>query len=177
MGGWTTNTDEILQRGCLAPHGETPLGDLLQMCNSTVATAAGVWTANRAVYQPFLVKRQVIVTDTAVFVVTQAGNLDVGIYDLAGTRIVSSGTTACGAAGVQVVGITDTTLSPGWYYVGFASDSSTAVFQNCALDPATMRMCGAQEQATAFVLPNPATFATYATARAPQIVLSYSATF
>lgn len=165
-------------RGLLHPAGSTPLGNLLTLSALGFSITASVWTANRAVYLPVVCEEPVTVTDMAVTVVTQAGNLDVGIYDWLGNRLVSSGSTGVAAAGVQVIGIADTLLSPGWYYLALCCDSSTAIFRSTTLGTGLARICGLQQQSVgAVTLPNPATFATYATAVAPLVVASYNATF
>jgi hypothetical protein len=52
--------------------------------------------------------------------------LDVGIYNSAGTRLVSKGATAVSNTGNwQSFDITDTTLVPGLYYVGVLGDWAT----------------------------------------------------
>jgi hypothetical protein len=49
---------------------------------------------------------------------TASGNMDVGIYDYAGTRLVSSGSTAqSGTSAFQDFDITDTLLGPGIFYL------------------------------------------------------------
>lgn len=94
-----------------------------------------------------------------------AGNLDVGIYDddgasgLPGTRLVSSGATACPAASASIgrsITISATTLSPGWYYAAFARDNTGSTLYYCnvhqawSVRPIRANMTGAS------TLPNPA---------------------
>ncbi len=164
--------------GILSPWNDTTWSQYgLQAANNYVNTAT-VWTANRAVFQPVLVPRTIIVYLLSIRVQTQAGNVDVGIYDLGDNRLVSSGTTAVAAAGIQTFDITDTTLTPGWYKLALSSDSATAVFRTTVnLTVANARLCGFQQQSSAFVLPATATPVAYATACAPMIAGSYRAVF
>jgi len=126
---------------------------------------------------PVVAEESVTVTDMAINVVTQAGNVDAGIYTFDGTLIVSNGGVACAAAGLQSIAITDTLLTPGWYHIAFASDSSTAVFRNSTLSVACARACGVQQQLTAYPLPSTATFAVYATPVMPLVIAAYSPAF
>jgi hypothetical protein len=89
---------------------------------------AGWPSANRALFIPFTVLTTITVTQIRIHVVTQSGNLDVGIYDDTLTRKVSSGSTAVGASGGQVVDITDTQLNAGRYYFAMVVDNTTANF-------------------------------------------------
>lgn len=94
-----------------------------------VSTAWG--SANRAVFYPFMLPGPG--TALKMFVMNGAtinGNVDVGIYDAAGNRLVSAGSTAqSGANALQVFDITDTELAAGVnYYMALASSSSTATF-------------------------------------------------
>lgn len=176
MGDFSNFLTRDPKRGVLSPFSLGPLGDLHTITGIFANTTAGAWTANRAVYMPVTVQQPVTVTDMIVTVTTQNGNLDVGIYDFTGALVVSSGSTAVAAAGTQVVGIADTALTPGLYYLGFSCSSATAVFRYSALTAATARVGGVREQASAFPLPSPATMADYATALMPNLVAAYRAT-
>lgn len=119
-------------------------------------------TANKAYYIPVLLTYTVIATklfcinDTAV-----AGNIDLGIYNIDGTRIVSTGSTAqAGTSQSQSISITPTTLGPGLIYLAIASSSTSAAFvcmKNAAAHFA--QFFGGYEQLTALPLPAAATFA------------------
>lgn len=161
--------------GILTPCTDTPMGDMFIIGGKWSSTAT-VWTANLAVYMPVHVSYPCTVTQMAINVATQAGNVDVGIYDWENNRQISSGTTAVAVAGVQVFNITDTYLEPGWYKFALSSDSATAAFQINNSAAVVLRGCGVQQQSTAFVLPNPATPTTYATTKAPLVVASYRST-
>lgn len=134
---------------------------------SSVASTfgAGAWpTANRALYYPFWVEEACLAQKMGVWVTTQSGNLDVGIYDEKGTRLVSMGSTAVGAAGLQVLDIADTWLAPGTYFAAMCVDTTAAFFERTgSVSTNGLRMCGVRQQDVgAVTLPSPATFAVLA---------------
>jgi hypothetical protein len=127
----------------------------------TGAVGSAVWpSANRAIYvpfeigQPFLAQKMAWANGTVV----GTNSLDAGIYDEAGTRLVSSGgTLSAGASTLQEVDITDTLLRPGQrYYMALAMNGTTATVLRWA--PAHLniiRLMGAFDQDTAYTLPSP----------------------
>ena len=138
--------------------------------------SAGYPSANRALYfpftllDPFIIDKMFWANGTVV-----SGNVDVGVYDSASTpnRLVSTGTTAQATVSVlQEVNITNYTLSPGTYYLAIACDNVTATFWRTTQAAASLEVCGAAQQATAFVLPTTATFATIAGAYVPWFGIS-----
>ena len=135
--------------------------------------ASAVWpTANTAIYIPIEIAVFTTITAILVQVGTQAGNLDVGIYDETGTRLVSLGSTAVAAAGVQNCNIADTALAPGVYFVAMNCDSATAAFIRCSITADLGRSVGCQQQAVgAIALPATATFAAYTLTYLPCISL------
>ena len=145
-----------------------------------VASSQNFVTANLAVFIPFGVPEPVTVRSlwwsngAAV-----AGNLDAGVYDTAGTRLVSTGTTGqLNTSVVQVVDVTDTTLARGVYYLALASDTSGATQKVLSAVPAAgiMQSFGLLQMAAAFVLPASATFAIYTSAFVPMVgLLGYRA--
>lgn len=163
-----------LNRGVLSPYGDTPVADYMQLSTLGYGLTIGTWVLNRAVYQPVKVEAPCTITQMAIVVVTQDGNVDAGLYTWDNTKIVSTGSTACGAAGVQLLNIADTYLVPGWYKMAFASDSNAvACFELNAMIVMPMRVCGVQEEASAFPLPATATPAAYTTQSMPQICAAY----
>lgn len=143
------------------------------------ATTGGTWpAANRALYIPFMVETTVTAYQMAFQVTVQSGNCDVGIYDQLGNRLVSKGSTAVAAAGLQVIDITDTELNPGVYYMALNIDNTTAAVQRGTTCTALqLQVCGMQQQAVgAVTLPNPATFANPASAYTPQMVVALKST-
>jgi hypothetical protein len=157
----------------ITPWSYQSLGDVLVAMSQGSPTSQNFVTANLAVFVPFSVPEPVMITKmfwgngTAV-----AGNLDAGIYDEAGTRLVSTGTTAqAGVSSVQVANVTDTVLARGVYYLAFASDTSGITQKVLAALPAAgiPQSLGLLQMATAFVLPSSVTYAKYASAFVPLV--------
>lgn len=100
-------------------------------------------------------------TTINVTIVTQAGNIDVGIYEWDGstmTRIVSSGSVACPAAGNASINITDTTLYRGTrYYFALAVSSAAMSFKATGAALYNYNAIGYHEASS---FPLPATVAT-----------------
>ena len=175
----------MLQPGhtVISSLGVASLADIL-MYRKTGATTSTAWTtANRAVFIPFYVEMPTTVYQIAVENGgTLGGNLDVGVYDVTGVRLVSSGTTAqAGISVIQKLNVTDTLLNPGTYFMAMSTDSTTATYIGTGAWSGAgewWRSFGVQEQLTAFVLPATATFANPAstTTTLPNITLSAVAT-
>lgn len=145
---------------------------------SVPAPASGAWpVANRALYVPFFVPA--VITVYRLFVVNGtavSGNLDMGIYNSAGAKIVSIGSTAqAGTQVTQYLNITDTVLQPGAYYFAFVLDNTTgAVYK---WEPGTptnsqIQAWGIAQETSAFPLPATATLATTTAAFFPLMGLS-----
>jgi hypothetical protein len=152
------------------------------IANAEVSPA--VWTdltptANRAWFVPFRVYHPIIVTRLAYMVgAASSGNVDQGIYNRDGVRLVSSGSTAAGSTFTpQQFDVTDTVLGPGLYYNAIAFDNTTHRPRGYALAAATYgKMLGLAQMDTAFPLPATATFASYDTANVPFVSLLQSMT-
>lgn len=147
--------------------------------------AGGVQTAgggtnpasNRAWYVPVIVEAGAYAQKMGIQITAQAGNVDVGIYNEGRQRLVSAGTTAAGAAGLQVFDITDTWLDPGLYYLAYScSTGTTLAIQRLAVVTAITRVCGVAQQDTAFPLPATATFAAASSSFTPWIAVQLGAT-
>lgn len=80
-------------------------------------------TANLAIYEPVRVAAAVVVKQMFLGVVTAAGTVDLGIYDAAGTRVVSTGLVAASTACIHAV--TTTTLQQGLYYLAVTATSTS----------------------------------------------------
>jgi hypothetical protein len=92
------------------------------------APASAAWpTQYLAIYIPVRVKRRVVVRKLGIANgATASGNLDLGLYDAIGTRLVSAGSTAqSGTTTEQVIDITDTIIGPGLYYLAACMDGTT----------------------------------------------------
>lgn len=95
-----------------------------------IATASSAaWTANnKAYYYPFRMTDFGTALKLLFWVgATSSGNIDIGIYDAALNRLVSSGSTAMSATvnTVQAVDITDTVLQPGDYWIGVVCSTTS----------------------------------------------------
>lgn len=88
---------------------------------SDISTGA----ADRAQYLPVLIPFRMTVTRIKIEVKTQSGNIDVGIYDAALDRVVSTGSIGCPSTGVATITISSTVLDPGLYYLAIAADNTT----------------------------------------------------
>lgn len=155
-------------------------GALGSEARSGATNSSGVWpAANRAIYIPFRVETTVtayqIAWENGAAV---SGNLDVGIYDEIGNRLVSKGSTAqAGTTTIQAADITDTVLGPGLYYMAMCVDNTTAAVIRGAPQAAWLQMAGVQQQAVgAVTLPNPATFANPASAYLPNMCVALRST-
>jgi hypothetical protein len=86
---------------------------------------------------------------------TSNGDLDVGIYDSQGNRIVSAGSTAMSATvnTVQEFNITDTVLAPGDYFLAVAFSGATATaFRVSAVDEFFLAFMPVYEQAVGTIV-------------------------
>lgn len=88
------------------------------------------YSANDDHYIPFEVDQDVTASGFELVVVTQAGNIDIGIYmETAGVKLGSSGSVLVAVAGVQVVPFTANIRLPrGRYRLGYGVSSAAAVF-------------------------------------------------
>jgi hypothetical protein len=140
-----------------------------QLCNSTIDVGTLVWgtsstawpSASMAIYVPIRVKQRVIVVSLAISNgATVTGNLDLGLYSATGVRLVSTGSTAqSGVNTEQVISVTGTSIGPGLYYLAAAMDGTTGTVR--AFSPASpvATSAGLLTEASAFSLPDTATFA------------------
>lgn len=155
------------------PQAQESVGANLHGISQVSASSQAYPLANLALYVPFAVASPVNVQSTIwMNGVTAGGNIDIGIYDESGTRIVSLGSTARGTASsvITTTTLTDTVLGPGRYYMAMAHDGTSNIF---AWIPAA-GLCeafGVLEQQTAFPLPSTATFAVTTRAYIPFVGL------
>lgn len=120
--------------------------------------ASAAWpNANTAIYIPIYIAEAVTVYEAGIGTgATAGGNFDIGIYQMDGTKVVSSGATARTASAWNVAGLADTELTPGWYYAAMSADS-TANYSGIAPAAGLCEAMGVCSQDTAYVLPSPAT--------------------
>jgi hypothetical protein len=120
-------------------------------------------SANLAIFVPFRIAEITTVYKMACGTGSATtGNFDLGIYDLSGNLLVSTGSTAkTSATSERVVDVTETTLLPGAYYLAMAVDTASAAYVGYTLVNAELgKLFGMREVASAFPLPSTVTFAT-----------------
>lgn len=131
---------------------------------------SAAWPAtNRALFYPLTIQVPAIAQRVWVWNGSAvSGNFDIGIFDENGNELVGTGTTAqSGTNTVQNVDITDTLLGPGTYWLGVVFDNTTAT--TIRVNPSAIHIAplGCYQQASAYPLPNPATFVRIATDYVP----------
>lgn len=130
--------------------------------NPRTTGASGAWpSANKPIAIPFRLSSAMVVRRLGWRNGSSPGsNWDIGIYDAAFNRKVSSGSTA-GSGVYQNVDVTDTALPPGKYYLAIALNATTAnraYFINTVSGTALVSFTGVMDSGTnAFPLPDPLT--------------------
>lgn len=136
--------------------------------NSGLTSASTAWpSANRTIYVPLFIDRTVTITQMFAYNgATASGNTDIGIYDQGGTRLVSMGATAqSGTSQIQLFNITDTTLTPGAYFMGMSNSGTTGTYFRAALGVTVMGVSGCYQDASS--LPSSMGFTSPASAYLP----------
>lgn len=153
----------------------SPTGGMLACAPGASRAVSATWgAANRAIYVPVVVPCRVTACQMAwANGAAVSGNVDAGIYDVTGVRLVSTGSTAqAGTTALQVADITDTVLTPGVYFLALAVDNTTATISRLPTNTGALQGCGVQQQDTAFTLPATATFAAPTVATLPVFAAS-----
>lgn len=114
-----------------------PWGQGLQMTPAFVGpgfqgtSANTIGTSNIAVCGAFTTQIPVTVSTVAVHVNVASGNMDAGIYDIKGNRLISNGGVAVPAAGrAQVAMSSKYNLAPGIYWMCISVDNTTATLSS-----------------------------------------------
>lgn len=156
------------------------LGDILTMMGASFLTAASAaWpSANRAVYIPFMIGAPVTIAQMFIHNgATVSGNIDIGIFEESGRRLVNSGATAqSGTSVLQLFNIADTLLHPGRYYMAISIDNATATLLGHTIAGTAQKAFGVLEQASAFSLPTLATFAASTQSFVPLVGMALKST-
>jgi hypothetical protein len=109
-----------------------PLPALVAPYNPALIGSAAVLSANQAFGSRVVVPRTGTMVDLAIYVGATSGNIDVGVYSTAGTRVklYSTGSIACPAANAwAVVGALSLSVTAGDQFdFLLASDNGTASF-------------------------------------------------
>lgn len=109
--------------------------------------ASATWpAANKAYFYPFTLPVRVQVSKFFFFNGgTISGNIDIGIYDSQGNKLVSTGAVAqAGANAIQAIDCTDTYIGPGEYYLAASCSSGTATGRQLVITGATDELGGMQ---------------------------------
>lgn len=150
-----------LGSGVISSYSATSLGGT---AGNVAAVVGSAWpAANRAIFVPCRIPRNVTVYQMAVGAgTTAAGNFDLGIYDANGVRLVSTGATAKGASTEHIINVTDTVIESGLKFLAQAADGTNNYisWSLTSMTASLLKFLGIREMATAYTLPNPATFAT-----------------
>jgi hypothetical protein len=154
------------------------LGPELVGIVGNVETITGAYpSANLAIFVPFQLSAPFLAAQ--MFVAnggTVSGNVDVGIYDTQGNRLVSKGSTAqSGTSALQPFDIADTWLQPGCYYMAVALDNATGIINHYVPGVTQSRQMGVLQAATSFPLPATVTFAAIASNYLPSIGIASQA--
>lgn len=119
--------------------------------------------ANLALYVPVYFNEFCTIYEVATAAgATAGGNFDIGLYQMDGTKVQSTGTQARTASAWNRVDWTDLDVTPGWYYAAMSADG-TNNYAGVAPAAGLCEGLGLVEQTTAFVLPSPATISTRTT--------------
>jgi hypothetical protein len=162
MGEWPKYLVGDQPIGTISVASEECLNDVLSL-NSTAPTS-GAWpAANLAIFLPFHTSAPFPIQQVGwINGATVSGNVDMGVYDAAGTRLGSIGSTAQAGVSVLQLAALSLTLDPGHYNMGFTCDNTTATITRISLGPSSFAFGTAyqvQAQTSAFPLPSTATLA------------------
>lgn len=128
---------------------------------SSQVGGAATWPANnRALYVPFVIEQTVTVKQMWTYNGgTASGKVDIGIYDNAGARLVSSGGAVdqTGTSTLQAFDLTDTVLTPELYYFAMMLSSTVGTVFRGTINVVLLNTLGVKEEATAGSLPATAT--------------------
>jgi len=141
-------------------------------------------TNNKALFIPFRVETAMTAKRIG-FMAGNAssGNIDIGIYDTDGNRLVSFGSFASsGSSRTQIKDITDTALTAStYYYAALVCSSTTMQMMTLRAGESSdlrRRLYGIKEQNNAFPLPEVASFSdpgTGSTNKVPMLIILGSA--
>ena len=136
----------------LTPWSANALGPKMTGMPAAASTTFGV--ANLAIFIPFFLNRTELVQHLACQNgSTVAGNIDIGIYDAAFARIISTGSVLqAGASTVQAIDVADTDLLAGQYWLALSHSNATATQWGIAATGSMPRSWGMRTQ-TVFPLP------------------------
>lgn len=148
-------------------RGQPPRG----IQSATPASAA--WPlANLAIYVPIYFNEAGTIFQVGCGAgATAGGNFDIGLYDMAGNKIQTTGTQARTNSAWNAVNWTDLAIAPGWYYAAMAADGTNNYSAHVPV-AGLLEAVGVCEQQTAFVLPATATLTRTTRAFNPNITFT-----
>jgi hypothetical protein len=144
----------------------TPVGilsflDTAPEIGSFSTVSGRIWpVASKAIFLPVTIDYPITILSLSFLTGANiTANLDLGIYDFAGNRIVSSGSvTQPVASTIQVVDIVDTLLNPGYYFLASVFDNIVSNPTAYGASATSLAHFGVCEMASAFPLPTTATY-------------------
>lgn len=170
----------LLPLSTIHPYSEESLGDALTVFGGTLfLTVSGAWpSANTAIFIPFGIAAPIVVEKMFIHNgATVSGNVDVGIYDESGNRLVSSGSTAqAGVSALQVFDVTNTNLYPGRYFLAVTFDNTTGTILVTSMPGTSQKSFGVLQRTLAFPLPVTVTFQASSLSPVPLVGLSLKST-
>ena len=126
-------------------------------------SSGGAIANNDAFYMPIDVMGDMTITKISLYIQTSSGNIDVGLYNSSGTKLVSSGSTSSPGTGVRTITVASTDISAGQHYLAIAADNTTFKWgQTTGADTMATRMM--QRETSDFPLPSSFTVGAWPTA-------------
>lgn len=143
MGDWPESNAVTLPGPVISSIGPESMAH--DICLNTGLTAASAtWpSASRTIYVGTVIERVTTVLQMFTYNgATASGNVDIGIYDYQGNRLVSMGATAqSGTSVIQLYNITNTTLAPGRYFLAMSLSNTTGTFLRVAVQTQQAKFC------------------------------------
>lgn len=160
---WPSDLYDPVQYGILSTMGEGCLAAEACSFSGNGGNTGFGFVANTAIFTAVIVPQPVTVYKMAwINGGTVGANVDVGIYDWLGNRLVSSGSTVQATINVmQVVDVADTVIPAGVVWIAAVASSATGQFFRGFITTQLARISGMAQMASAFPLPTTATFAAY----------------
>lgn len=128
-----------------------------------IGFSSNTLTANRAYFYPFIAQEPITIAQLGWYNgLSVSGNCDAGVYDLAGNRLISTGSTAqASTSSLQIVNVTDTPITRGYHFLAFVIDNGTGNMfcEKSNPEVGVYKACGIMQMDSAFPLPSVATFA------------------
>jgi hypothetical protein len=182
MSDWPRSGNYPYPIGIISPASDScQVGDAVISSNQAINTST-TWPVTRLVmYVPILIPFRARIFQLAFHNGSAvSGNVEVGIYDELGNKLVSSGSqTQTGVSTLQLFDIADTDIGPGVIYLASVIDNTTGTGLRAGTAAQLLRVCGMQQQTLgAMPMATTATFTAYAQAWVPMMCAVYqSATF